>query len=194
MGLGAGGAFIASTRRQTLILHMASNQWIEGPAPKITGPHESYSVNRELVDSGGRLYQVALGKDSNLYQEGRGAYNQLFDLDNPISSVVETGWIYPNGPQNEALIKTISWYHGKWAANAVVDLLTYARRDRTKITQTHLRTCRPTSSKVDWFWAFKGGQAFKFELRHIGANNSLSSSTFGPIQLEVADMGGIQEE
>lgn len=189
---------LANNRRVTLTLHMAPTQWVSLPdgtrVPKITGRHETAPNSRQIADSGDRLAQVALGVDGALYHDGRGKTLELFATGWPISSILETGWIYPNGPQGEFLTKTMSWYHGSWNPSAVVDLLTLTRRDRTGVVQTHIRNTRPFESRVDWFWVFRGGQAMKIQIKSIGKNYSLSSSTIGPIQLEVAEMGDHQEE
>jgi len=200
---GGGAPGLGNNRRSTLLLHMASKQWIDTPgsndassnrAPKITGRHETNVSMRQLVDVGGRLYEVSLVGDTNLYQEGRGAYLPIFDADIPISSVIETGWMYPNGPNGEALIKTVAWYHGKWAEGATLDMIIQSRRDKTEVIQDHLRTIRPDASSVVQNWVFRGGQAFKVTLRHVGPNESLSGSTFGPIEAALADLGIHQEE
>lgn len=188
----------AYTKRCNLTLHMSQTHWISLPdgsrAPKVTGRHEEVVTNRQVAEIGGILAHLALAPDGVIYQEGKGTDNRFMGERLPISSVVETGWIYPNGPQGEFLAKTMSWYHGSWNPTAVVDLLTLTRRDRTGVVQTHIRNTHPFQSKVDWFWVFRSGQALKIQIKHAGTNDSLSSSTIGPVQLDVWEAGDIQEE
>lgn len=189
---------VANTKRANLTIHMSPTHWIGLPdgsrAPKITGRHEEVVTNRQIAEIGGILAHLALAPDGHIYQVGAGSQQPFLQATIPISSVVETGWVYPNGPQGEFLAKTMSWYHGSWNSTAVVDLLTHTRRDRTGVVQTHIRNTRPAQSKVDWFWVFRGGQALKIQIKHAGANDSLSSSTIGPVQIEVSETGDIQEE
>lgn len=161
--------------RRTLGLHTAPYHWVPSnqghEVPKISGPHTLSAFNRIIAEESGGLWQLSLNLDDLVI------YTERFSTaaaGRPIFSVMETGWLYPAGPQDEFNAAYGSLYHSDWGPAETCRLELLCRRDDTGVLHRGVKSglslagSRPTN-----FYLNKSGPAFKLILSHNGLTTSL---------------------
>lgn len=160
--------------RRTLCLHTAPYHWVNSDqdhtVPKVSGPHTRAPLVRCVGELGGTIFHWSLNTADLLVHTER-----FGETDNgqPITSVLETGWQQPAGPQEEFLATYGSLYHSHWGPSETCNLDLLARRDDTGVIQEARKTgVNLAGASVTNFYMHKAGKSFRLRLTHTGRTTS----------------------
>lgn len=184
---------------QTYYFHTAARHWVttgeDQLVPKLSGPHTLTSNGRAIGDNGTNLLHWVLDTANlRLLNERTGADN----VGSLITSVLETGWVYPTGPRTGFQIYAGEVYHSDWGSNEVCDVEIQTRRDVSGVIQSsHKKGISLSGDRLTPLIHLKGsGQSLRAFLSHTGKTTASGKPVraVGPIVIDGEGVGEIRRD
>lgn len=183
--------------RKALAFHISQHHWVQTGAdqivPKVTGPHNlPFEGRASGEDTGEILRQWTVYSDS-VYNESDGTADaaQLDGLGQDIISYAETGWVYPVGPDSEAMLYHCVTQHDDWGRSQVLEAHFQCRRDETGSVQHRVaKGVSLAGTRASRFWVNRSGQSIKVAFKHIGQ----SDGRLSPFLIEAERMDEIERD
>lgn len=187
-------------QRVAVAFHVDQNHWYPDDnqnyvLPAFTGPHDQRILMRasgevtgsttetrrwSIEESTGKIFNESVGEED---------VADWFDAAGNIDTLLQSGWVYPAGPNGEFLAYQGHLWHSNWGKSVVCQVVFETRKDiHGNLNRVVKDGVSLTGSRITPFWLSRGGQAFRLTLRHTGQ----ATGAFGPLMLD-AEPTGVRE-